>query len=685
MRMDPIEVRAMIDHPPDRVWQVLGNPELYPRFIRGISWCERVHATRKGKGARYALRLSLDGESIYTDEIEIVIYRDNEQMVWSGVDETPHRGSIRLWPTSDGGTELGVLLTLPANGRLSEGGLRRRLRDALGLIDDYLGNVPLSLNGSGEHAAASGSNLSVARTLARAGVFAPGRPDRVLRQLSALNRWGPTIVGGYGAAAAHSPHQPALVDEEGTLTFGEVEERSTRLANGLRDLGVRAGTRVAVMCRNHAIMVETLIACGKLGADVVLLNTGLSATQVTEVVRRHRPVALLGDDEFAPLTRHVPPDVQWIRTWPDDHVEGITAEELIEKSSPAPLEPAKEPGRVVVLTSGTTGTPKGARRPTPKGLGSAAAVLSRIPLRAKERIFVAAPLFHTWGFATMQLGMPLRATLVLQRRFDAEATLRAIAEHKCTTLAAVPIMLQRILDLPAEVRARYDLSSLRIVASSGSALPGSFVNAFQDTFGDVLYNVYGSTEVSWGSIADPIDLRAAPSTAGRPPLGTRVGILGDDGKAAPPGAYGRIFVGNEMLFEGYTNGTSREIRADLMDTGDRGYVDADGRLFVSGRADEMIISGGENVFPRSVEEILAALPQVSDVAVVGVPDQEWGQRLAAYIVPREGVRMAEDQIRAYVNQRIARYAVPRDVYFVDRLPRNETGKVMKRLLESGEW
>lgn len=683
MRMDPIEVRAVIDHPPDRVWQVVGNPELYPRFIRGFSWCERVHETRKAKGARFALRLSLDGESIYTDEVEIVIYRDNEQLVWSGAGKTPHRGSIRLWPTSDGGTELGVLLTLPAEGRLSESGLRRRLRDALGLIDDYLGNVPLSLNGSGEHAAASGSSLAVTSTLVKAGILKPSM--RMVRQLSALARWGPTIVGGYGAAAARNPGSPGLVDEEGTRTFGEIEERSTRLANGLRKVGVRPGVRIAVMCRNHAIMVETIIACGKIGADVVLLNTALSATQVTEVVRMHKPVALLGDDEFAALTGNVPPDVQWIRTWPDDHVEGTTAEELIEKSAATPLNPPKEPGRIIVLTSGTTGTPKGARRPTPKGLGGAAAVLSRIPLKTGERIFVAAPLFHSWGFATVQLGVSLRATLVLQRRFDAESTLRAIAQHKCTALTAVPIMLQRILDLPEEVRAQYDLSSLRIVASSGSALPGTFVSAFQETFGDVLYNVYGSTEVSWGSIADPIDLRAAPSTAGRPPLGTRVGILGDDGKAAPPGAYGRIFVGNEMLFEGYTNGTSREIRAELMDTGDRGYVDADGRLFVSGRADEMIISGGENVFPQSVEEILAALPQVSDVAVVGVPDQEWGQRLAAYIVPREGVRMDEDQIRAYVNQRIARYAVPRDVYFVDRLPRNETGKVMKRLLESGEW
>jgi acyl-CoA synthetase (AMP-forming)/AMP-acid ligase II len=685
MRVDPIEVRAVVDHPPARVWRVVGRPELYPRFIRGITWCERVDSSKKGSGARYSVRMTIDDESLFSDEVEIMIYRENEQIVWSSAGPIEHRGSVRLHDLGKNRTEIGLLLTLPPEGSpLSESLVRRRLRDALGLIDGYLAEIPA--NGEAmDRASASGSKLAVARTLVRAGVLAPGRPDRLVRQLSALAKWGATVVGGYQAAAGRAPDETAIVDEEGFLTFAELDERSNRLANGLSKIGVRAGKRVALMCRNHGSMVESIIACGKLGSDVLLLNTGLSATQVTEVIRRHKAMALLGDDEFAPRTRHVPSAVSWVRTWPDDHVVGTTIEELIRDAPADKLQPTTKPGRIVVLTSGTTGTPKGARRPTPKGPGSAAAVLSRIPFRAGERMLVAAPLFHTWGLAAMQLGMALRASLVLQRKFDAEATLHAIQEHRCTSLVAVPIMLQRILDLPEQVRAKYDLSSLRIVASSGSALPGSFVTAFQDTFGDVLYNLYGSTEVSWGSIANPFDLRAAPSTAGRPPLGTRVGIFDERGKPVPPGMHGRIFVGNEMLFEGYTNGTSREIRDDMMDTGDRGYLDADGRLFVSGRADEMIISGGENVFPRSVEEILAALPQVQDVAVVGVPDKEWGQRLAAYVVPRPGVWMDEDQIRAYVNQRIARYAVPRDVFFVERLPRNETGKVLKRLLENGEW
>jgi acyl-coenzyme A synthetase/AMP-(fatty) acid ligase len=244
----------------------------------------------------------------------------------------------------------------------------------------------------------------------------------------------------------------------------------------------------------------------------------------------------------------------------------------------------------------------------------------------------------------------------------------------------VPIMLQRILDLPARVRRAYDLSSLRVVASSGSALPGPFVTAFLDAFGDVLYNLYGSTEVSWASIADPTDLRMAPTTAGRCPVGTRVGILDDHGMPVPPGVVGRICGGNDMLFEGYTNGTRIAMHDNLMETGDRGYLNADGRLFVSGRDDDMIISGGENVFPRPVEDLLMRLPGVQDAAVVGVPDREFGQRFAAYLAVRPDTRLSAAAVRDYVHEHLPRFAVPRDVIFLNDLPRNATGKVVKRLL-----
>ncbi|MBP2325438.1 acyl-CoA synthetase (AMP-forming)/AMP-acid ligase II [Kibdelosporangium banguiense] len=654
---------------------MIGDPELYPRYVRGVSWCERL-TPNSGRGARYLVRAG------YDDEVEILIYRQDEHLVWSSVRTQRHRLSIQLRETPRGGTQISILLTLSGDQALSH--LRKRIDEAIARLRDHLNAVPAELPPTPrDH---RGSTLSVARTLIKAGVLAPARPDRTIKQLTSLARWGATVVGGYQAATAHGPHVIAYQDERSKYTFAELEERTNRLANALTKYWVTAGSRVALMCRNHGVMLEAFIACGKLGADVVLMNTGLAANQVAEVVREHDPVLLMADDELASLTRFVSTDLPRIRTWPEGNHLGPTVDDLIAGAPADKLTPPKQPGKIVVLTSGTTGAPKGARRPTPRGLGDAAAILSRIPLRAGEKMLVAAPLFHTWGLAAMQLGMPLRASLVLQRRFDPQAALQAIEEHQCTSMFAVPIMLQRMLDLPDSLRSRYNTSSLRVVASSGSALPGRLVEQFMDVFGPVLYNLYGSTEVSWATVADPTDLKAARTTAGHPPLGTRVGILDSNGVPAPPGTVGRIFVGNDMLFDGYTNGAAQvSIQHELMDTGDRGYLDADGRLFVAGRDDEMIVSGGENVFPRPVEDALAALPQVREAAVVGVTDNEYGQRLAAYIVLKPGAHLDADTVRTYVHQRLARFAVPRDVMFVDNLPRNATGKILKRVLEDGHW
>jgi fatty-acyl-CoA synthase len=292
---------------------------------------------------------------------------------------------------------------------------------------------------------------------------------------------------------------------------------------------------------------------------------------------------------------------------------------------------------------------------------------------------IAAPLFHMWGYAHFSLGMLLASTVVLRRKFSPEGTLQAIAEHQCTCCPMVPVMVQRIMDLPEETRAKYDLSSLRAVPLSGSALPGDVGIGFMDEFGDVIYNIYGSTEVATASIATPADLRAAPGTAGRVPRGTVVKIYDENGKELPRGQDGRIFVGNEMLFEGYTGGGSKDVIDGLMSTGDVGHFDEEGRLMVSGRDDEMIVSGGENVFPREVEDLLARHEKVSDVAVIGVDDEKFGQRLKAFVVPKNG-KPSEDELKKYVKSNLAGYKVPREVEFIDELPRNATGKVLKREL-----
>jgi fatty-acyl-CoA synthase len=293
---------------------------------------------------------------------------------------------------------------------------------------------------------------------------------------------------------------------------------------------------------------------------------------------------------------------------------------------------------------------------------------------------IAAPMFHSWGFAHFTLSLPLASTLVLRRKFDPEETLRATAQHRASALAVVPVMLQRILELSAQTLARYDLHALRIIAASGSTLPGELATRVMDTFGEVLYNLYGSTEVAWASIATPEDLRAAPGTAGRPPLGTVVKLLDEHGREVPKGHGGRIFVANEMVFEGCTGGGGKEVIEGLMSTGDVGHFDSSGRLFVDGREDEMIVSGGENVFPREVEDLLADHTEIEEAAVVGVPDGEFGQRLKAFVVAREGSTLSEEDVKSYVKDNLARYKVPREVVFLERLPRNATGKVLKREL-----
>jgi fatty-acyl-CoA synthase len=275
--------------------------------------------------------------------------------------------------------------------------------------------------------------------------------------------------------------------------------------------------------------------------------------------------------------------------------------------------------------------------------------------------------------------------MVLRRRFDPEETLKAVRDHRAEVLAVVPVMLQRILQLPDETLDRFDLPQLRITSLSGSALPGELAVEWMDRFGDNIYNLYGSTEVSWATVATPADLRAAPGTAGLPPRGTVVRLFDEAGREVPRGEVGRIFVGNEMAFEGYTGGGGKEEIDGLFSSGDVGHLDEAGRLFIDGRDDEMIVSGGENVFPREVEDLLADHEGVVEVAVIGVEDEEFGQRLKAFVVLDSGAaHVGEDELKAHVKSNLASYKTPREVEFVDELPRNATGKVLKRDLHERE-
>ena len=525
-----------------------------------------------------------------------------------------------------------------------------------------------------------GDSLQAATVLGRARLVRPLRPDRPPRALAAVQRWGFTPAGGYAAAAVLYPDAEGLIDERGALTFKQLDDRGNRLANALADAGILEGDGVGVMCRNHRGFVDALLALSKLGADAILLNTAFAGPQLTEVVKREKPRAIVYDAEFADLLSDALYRRKGFVAWPDEDEEAgdTLLEDLIESGDPSsPVPPSRE-GRQTILTSGTTGTPKGASRGSP-GIGAAVAILSAIPLRGREKVLVAPPLFHQWGFAHFGLAMLTASTMVLRRRFDPEGVLAAIEREQVDSVPMVPVMLSRILDLDDETRRGYDTGSLRTVPVSGSALSGDLAKRFMDEFGEVVYNLYGSTEVAWVAIAGPKDLLEAPGTAGRPPRGTEVKILGDDDREVRTGETGRIFVKNSMLFEGYTGGGGKDMVDGMMATGDVGHVDDSGRLFVEGRDDDMIVSGGENVFPQEVEETLAAHPKVVEAAVVGVDDEKWGQALKAFVVKRGSVD--EKALKKHVKDNLAGYKVPQQVVIVDELPRNAAGKVLKRELE----
>src|ERR671916_513477 len=527
--------------------------------------------------------------------------------------------------------------------------------------------------------------LQTVATLAGVGIIRPQRPDRLLNAVAALVRWGATPAAGYKAAASRYPDRLALIDESGTLTFREIHQRSNALAHALRAEGVGPGSRVGIMCRNHRGWVEAYVATNKLGAHALFFNTAFSGPQMADVAEREDPVAIIFDEEFAGVLDAAARGRKRFIAWHEpgtDRGADRTLDDLVAGGDTSDLAPPPEQGKALILTSGTTGAPKGASRKQPQSLDPVAALLEKIPLKARERTMIAAPMFHAWGFAHFTLAMGLTTTIVLRRKFDPEATLSSTAQHECTALVVVPVMIQRILELPDEALRRYDLSTLRAVPVSGSALPAALSERWMDLFGDNLYNLYGSTEVAWATIATPEDLRAAPGTAGKPPRGTVVRLYDDDGKPVGRGETGRIFVGNELAFEGYTGGGSKAVIDGLLSSGDVGHFDDGGRLFIDGRDDDMIVSGGENVFPGEVEDLLAGHEAVAEAAVFGVEDDRFGQRLKAVVVRRPGRELSADELKRFVKSNLAGYKVPRDVDFVDELPRTSTGKVLKRELKN---
>ncbi|MFI5626742.1 AMP-binding protein [Nocardioides sp. NPDC051685] len=523
---------------------------------------------------------------------------------------------------------------------------------------------------------------SAAMILAGSGIVRPVSPLGLARTGLALARWGTGPAGGFIGLAHRYPRRTAVIDELGSLTYADLDRRSNAIARALAARGIGEGDGIAIMCRNHRGFIDATLAAAKLGADALYLNTAFAGPQLIEVLERDKPALIIHDEEFTGLLSSAT-SAERLVAWVDSDDPAETLESLVSGDA-RPVSPPKRHGRIVILTSGTTGAPKSAPRQE-AGIDAAVALMSRMPMKDGWRSFVAAPLFHTWGLAHLLFAELLGTTMILRRRFDPEDALATLAETRADSFVVIPVMMQRILSLPEETLAAYDLegiaSRLKAVASSGSALPGDLALEWMDRFGDSLYNVYGSTEVSYASIADPVDLREAPTSAGKVPWGTQMRILDGDGAPVPDGEAGRIFVGNGLLFEGYTSGGGKEVIEGLMATGDVGRFGPDGRLYVEGRDDDMIVSGGENVFPQEVEDCLVRHPLVADAACVGVDDADFGKRLRGFVVLVPGAEGDVDAVlKDWVKENLARFKVPREIIVTDALPRNATGKVLRREL-----
>ncbi|HEX5407777.1 MAG TPA: acyl-CoA synthetase [Pseudonocardiaceae bacterium] len=514
--------------------------------------------------------------------------------------------------------------------------------------------------------------------LRKAGLFDPTRPDEGIRSMLAVRRLGP-VAGATWIAARREPGSPAVVDELGMLTYAQLDACSNAMARAWTNAGFGPDSVIAVLCRDHRWLVACMLAAAKLGARLLLLNTGFSRPQLADVAEREGVSALVCDQEFTGILGDVRPDIPRYLGWCDDEPadDVPTLAGLVEGADDSQVPDPPSPGGLVLLTSGTTGTPKGAPRHVRSPL-AATHLLERIPLRRGGAMFIASPMFHATGLSQLIVSLALGSAVVVRRRFDPEATLRTVAEQRCTALVLVPTMLRRMLDLSPEVLAQHDTSRLRVILTAGSALTPDVSGRALDVFGDVLYNLYGSTEIAVATVATPDELRAAPGTVGRSPRGCVVRLYDAAGqRIRNANESGRLFVGSELAFGGYTGGGHKEIIDGLLSSGDMGHLDERGLLFVDGRDDDMIVSGGENVFPVEVENLLTSRQDVADAAVIGVPDPDFGQRLKAFVVPTDGAELDATELRDYVKANLARYKVPRDVVFLDELPRNATGKVLR--------
>ncbi|MFC0284733.1 acyl-CoA synthetase [Camelimonas abortus] len=500
---------------------------------------------------------------------------------------------------------------------------------------------------------------------------------------------------------------------EETRARSQIEDAARRVARGLRALGVGRGDVVAVYMRNSFAMIEATVGAGLVGAYVTPVNWHNTAEEARHVFTDSGArVIFIHADLYRKVKEAVPEGVTVIvAETPRDlraaygvsDADAAAPEGLTEWSQwlagLRPLEPPYEtsPGSMI-YTSGTTGKPKGVRRkpPTPEEQESIAGVLSIVggfatwPKPLNEAVMlIPGPAYHSspngWLYACLNMGV----NLIVEPKFDPGRMLRLIHEHRITHVLAVPTMFVRMLALPEEVKRRYDLSSVFHVMHVGAPCPPHVKRAMIDWWGPVITEHYGSTEVGAVTMCTAQEWLDHPGTVGKVVPGTTVVIMDEAGNVLPPGRSGEIVCGRpdypDFTYHGDDAKRRKSDRNGLIATGDVGYFDEDGFLYLSGRASDMIIFGGTNIYPAEIEAELMRVPGVADCAVFGIPDPEFGEQVCAFIQPAEGADLDAEGVKAALRDRLASYKIPRRIEFRDALPREDTGKIFKRKLREPFW
>jgi fatty-acyl-CoA synthase len=494
--------------------------------------------------------------------------------------------------------------------------------------------------------------------------------------------------------AANSPSKPAILWRDRRLDFRELDSRMSRAAAALQRRGFARNTSVVIMMRNRPEFREVQTGAARIGAAGVSVSWRSTAPELAYLANHCGAKAIVFEADLWHVVEQAKKSISGIADrdyvavggdapgcdrYEEDFLVPPTVAPNIEKG-------AEEDAAVVMYTSGTTGKPKGAVRKFQKdALPAALRIIAETPIRVDDVHLVTCPLYHGTAFAFVAMSGMLGATCVLMDEFKPDGFLEHVERFGVTTTAVVPTMLHRILALGPDVLRKYDTRSLRGIFTAGAPLPGPLALEVMNHFGDVLYNFYGATETGLVTLAKPDDLRAAPGTIGKLIPGNEIRLLGDDGREVPQGQVGELYARNKMLVAGYHNdpdSTRASMKDGFFSVGDLARRDRDGRYFIEGRKRDMIISGGVNVYPAEVEAALEAHPDIAEVAVVGVDDPDWGERVRAFVVRRAGSEVDEGVLKAWCRERLSGAKVPRDYVFLDGLPRNPTGKVLKRELRA---